>query len=406
MFALNPTNGAVLWRQTVNPLHYYANADGADGLYTFSADVLQKRSVPTGQLLWQTPLIPIPEQKTAPRPPPKKLGDYWMDFKDFVTGNSSRPLSITIAGGSLLTPNDFSYQPFISGSHIVVFREAWRGYGGCVQTTCFNDWLRFDASNGKFLQGGSGSLVARTTTTALFQNHSDFCAMHNDTIRFLDVEGGSFSFFRHEPTERQIKDRTLFYDARDGTNHVFLYAEKDGQLKTLNFPASTNYQFNCVLLNDHLLHYTACHRFPESTPKKAGISFELYDLNGKLLQRTAEIDPPPRSQGDWWVSFKGTFNKTIVVEVNGELWALQIPSLSRKRLSSAERASFEQTHRYGSLEDGPRIFEIGGDITIERMKTPITKHDLTVTANDSLTHELLWKHTEPVMIQKLKSANQ
>jgi len=303
LFALNTTDRTVKWRHKAKRVSPSAVADKAGNFYMFADNVLQKRELRSGSVVWEARLDTIPEQKTPPR---LTLKEHAQRIVEKLT---LAPAAVAVLPRVSTTPNFYAYQPVLSESTLIVFREAMSG-GGCIVMTCFRDWLTFSIGTGKNIAGGSGELLGTAGNTALFKDPYGVLQMKGNDMDELNVPSlpaGShlMNWFHSRLSGAQYSshERCIFKDGRNDREELFIFDSRKSEISSVKLPVPRGFQVNWVLLDGHLLRYGECQASPGGKPSDVSPWFELYDLKGQLIGRTNVTTMP---DGSWYLRFLGT----------------------------------------------------------------------------------------------------
>jgi len=404
LFGLDLATKTVKWRQQAEKIAPQAVSDESGAFYMFANNFLQKRSLDTGVMVWETRLDSIPEQKTAPK---LKLTDYW-HLLLIKLKLESPPLAVTLRW-PVGPPNFYAYKPVVSASGITVFRVAMDGRG-CIVSPCFDDWCIFNRKTGIKMTGGSGKLLGYAGSTVAFQDKDNLFWMDNRQITELSLLGLTNSPFVFDSfyspwtigQQHCFNNRCLF-STRDNINEeVFVFDGRTHKTSCIRLPLASNFQVDWVLLDHFLLRYAQCPAYSaEGKRIKDDLWFETYDLAGRRVAKTYY------KGSDSILSFLGTTASGKVLFENGERTiAVEVPSL---RITSVgrPRAGIRSGNREGTYSSrhmilgSNQVYEIDGNITITKMRQDPLEHDLRLKALDIETGRVMWEHVEHVKVKKL-----
>jgi hypothetical protein len=402
IIALNAHDGSVTWRQKVTDTPRSGLFDGKTAFYFVCSDILEKRDMRTGMPIWKTPLKSIPEQVT---PHKKRFGEIMQEWIDRIGPPTPRTIPLTRWGAGQ-TPNLFSYEAIVSGEKLFLFREASHG-SGCVRYHCFSDWLMFDCKTGKRNRGGSGKLLCRSDSSLLLANDTDLYWIHKGRITdalLSKVDGKSsanrFSY-RIDQGDGRSKEGFAFEGTGDSPDEVVIADFQKLKLSSFTLPTDTNYQLRCVMLQDHLLRFRQAARAGFLGPTK--MSFELYDFRGKLLK---QVESKSLTE-EWYLTLLGVpGGRDVLFERStGNLGlAVTIPSLQVSTIpvdNSVPLNSNEHAYVLRQMLPGLKhYYEIQGSVTLFTMTQETKQHELRVIARDGSSGQLLWEHTESVLIER------
>jgi hypothetical protein len=412
LLGLDALTGALKWKvQTTNVLTQGVLAD-PNSFLVVTRDFLEKRSLVTGKIIWSTPLAAIPEQKTTPR---RLLKDYVEMAKEKV-GLSSGGISLRITAGLGRTPNSYWYcDPILTGSRILLTREAYSGTGGCIIMTCFHDWLLFDAKSGKIVEGGSGKMLGRTLTSTLVGDDIGMFHVESGNIQRRDdlaLAGrsdwdstGSGSHYNYE--KLSLNDRCVFGVSSSAGNELVIFDNRTGKMRTMLIPTTRpDHQSGWVLLDKHILRYSECPRYgsDKATAAAAGPWFELYDWDGKCI-RTSVMAANKKPASWSWIHFRDRATNAITFDMDGKLFTVAIPSLAVSELANDKTREGQNRFFPEPIVSSPfgKIQYQGlGSTNMYVMSSDVVGHNLTVVARDSKTGKALWKHTERVTVKREK----
>jgi hypothetical protein len=394
LFALNSNTRTVQWRQEVKASGFTAVAETNGAFYMFARDFLQKRDLQTGKLLWETRLDSIPQQKPA-----------------------LKPSLSTRVGPFGRTPNRYAYKPVLSGSSLVVFREATRS-SGCVIEGCFNDWLVFNRNTGKQASGGSGERLGEAGSSLLVDDVAGFGLIRNGQIQDLDIEELNSSRFHNwfnyparRSTQYSWNCRCVFKNWVTKMEEIFIYDEGKSETDAFKLPVVPDFQVNWVLLDSRVLRYAECPAYSPRTDsgsaeeKRNGRApwFELYDLKGKLI---AKSEAGALTNEHWFYSFLGTSPKGKVLFHDGKgCIVVETPSLRVTTSSASNRtkgSESETSYTSWHMDRGsPHLYEVRGNTTIHKMTNSQMNHAFQIDAIEADTGQRIWEYIEPTTIKKL-----
>jgi hypothetical protein len=406
VFALRTADKAVMWRFKAKHAWQPGLADGTNAFYMFDKDVLQKRTLQTGALLWSTRLDSIQEQKSKV----ESTEPWWEDFLDKAgVKAATKPVTVRFRGlGG--TPNSYSYKPVLSGSTLTLFRDA-KHSTGCIVTGCFSDWLTFDRKTGRRTSGGSGELLGDTEGLALFEEQSAIRSIKDSKVSeipSLQGKGGFGAFrwrgLRTSNAQHSVNGRCIFEQTINGLDEICVFDSRNGGIFSFSAPALPDYQINWVLLDQHLLRYAECTRYAEGGRRPGHPWFELYDLKGQLVARTEMKDTK-----EFWQNFLGTTKSgKVLFRRNGTKIALEIPTLKNRSFSlqpavakSAEEGSYGSDYM---VRGSDRIYVAHGNLSIGRMPEQERPHQLRISAFDAETQAKVWEHIEHVVVKRIQNS--
>lgn len=407
LFALNAKARTVQWRQAVSAVGPRAVTDANGACYVFARDFLQKRDLHTGQLIWMTRLDSIPQQKPAPK---LTLADRWQAILAKLQARS--PPIAPIAGGLFRggRPNRYIYEPALSGSGLVVFREAM-SCSGCVIQRCFNDWLMFDQNTGKQTSAGSGEHLGEAGSSLLVDDVTGFGLIRNGKFKDISFDGLNSSQFHNwfsfprASAQYSKNGRCVFESMGNGVEEIFVYDAERSKVDSFKLPVVPGFQVNWVLLDSHLLRYAEGPAYSSDGEQSRAIPwFELYDLKGRLIARRQIGDG---TNEHWFYSFVGTSptGKVLFRDADGRV-VVETPSLRVTTLNAAVRTKPSDTETsYTSLhmERASRhLYEVQGNTTISKMPGPRMEHTFRISAVEADTGRRLWDYLEPATIRRIE----
>jgi hypothetical protein len=404
LFALDARNGNVLWRFST-PRIFKGTLASSGTFLLITKDFLESRSLATGKVNWSTRLDAIPQQITKPR---LKLKDRVAELVQKALGNG--PATITVATGLGGTPNSYRYsEPILTGARILISREAVNHSGGCVVMGCFKDWLLFDTRTGSFVRGGSGDILGRAGISTLVGSDAGVFRIAKgsaDAVTLPSTASRAYWSVRSDrfPTgQLSCNDACAFEIGWSGESELIRYDGHTGRMRAMSIPTTrNNYQSGWVLLEEYILRYSECSRFDVKREQSDCVWFELYDWEGKCV-RSAETPQVGTNAYLSWVSFVGRTNDTVHFQSGERNLSVAVPSLAITTHTQPRTGGNYYYNDPQSFSPSRGVFyESRGNTNITKMPTNVMPHELTVTARRSATGQILWKHSDRVLIQRNK----
>ena len=380
----------------------------SDGAFVLIAsDVLEKRSLSTGKVIWTTRLDSIPKQITQPR---KSLKDRAEEILEKMGIGSGRALTVSVGLGG--TPNSYRYsEPIRTGTRVLLTRQANEDSGGCVIMRCFNDWMLFDAASGALIKGGSGGVLGRTRLATLVGSETGIFRVAGGSAENLDLQTLAGRYFSHAGADRfhaeqlSSDDSCAFVLTTSPGVELVHYDDRSRKARTFRLPTTrAEYQSGWVLINELLVRYSECSRYDAPQALTPRLWFELYDLNGMHLR---EVELPVSSDDGrlGWVSYLAKSANSVRFEYQDQIVSVAVPSLTVTtnrpipHLGGLARGPYEMQT---VSPPGATVFETYGSTNISKMPTASISHDLILVNRDSANGVVRWKHVERVLIRRLR----
>lgn len=405
VLAIEGRSGGVMWRTSASRVSK-AGA-GIDGMFWLIAnDGIEKRSLSTGKVIWTSQLDSIPKQTTEPRKSLKERAEELME--KIGIGDGSRAVTIS-AGSWCQTPNSYRYsEPILTGSRVLLTREANWDSGGCVVMGCFEDWLLLDAATGKLVTGGSGGMFGKTYGTMLVGSRTGIFRVSRGDAEEIDisalprrsvVDARSASHYIEQLSSKESCAFELVTSVRD---EMVYYDDRTRRMRAFALPKTrSEYQSQWVLMGSQLLRYSQCSRHDAPKTLTPMLWFELYDLDGKRLQEV-EVPVSNETEGLGWVNFVSKSADSVQFEHRGARISVAVPSLA---VTSNRLIRPHLGRSYGSeamSPSGDAIFETFGTTNFSKMPTVSFRYDLVLERRSPTNGGVRWRHVERVKVKSLR----
>jgi hypothetical protein len=399
LLALDAKDGRLLWQKKTERVVGDGLAATDGFLYLTAGDVLQKRTIASGNIVWLQNLAKIPQQKP---PPPSRYHVVSQKLLEWIGVKHRAPATVVFTLKP--KPSYYTYKLGLSAGKLLVMREAMER-SGCMVSKCFNDWLLFDEQSGHFQKGGPGEYVGTAGETKLLVNDDGLFVFRNGRMR--TVSGSRLQSASVSPMSTSLEsgqysfgDRCLFQVLGEQGTAMAIFDDRTGRVSQFPEPMThTNEQSSWVLLGSNMIRYAQCERIWLDEHRSKGQPwFESYDFKGNLKKATEIRFATPRD--DYWVSFEGWGDGGTLFKVDNWIYQLEPVGLRLVRVSSpvptvTPKGTWNSTRRLGS-----RTYQIDGNIMIEQMNSNTRPHDLVFTALDEPGQRIVWRHVEKVLIQK------
>jgi hypothetical protein len=407
LFALEANSGKVMWRTSA--CRVSKGGAVSDGAFLLIAnDVLEKRSLSTGKIIWATRLDSIPKQITQPR---KSLKDRAEEILEKV-GIGSGSKTITVSVGLGRTANSYHYsEPILTGTGVLLSREANEGSGGCVIIRCFEDWMLFNAAKGALVKGGSGGILGRTRAATLVGSETGVFRVSGGSAEELDIQtlAGRNSWYagseRFRNEQLSSKDSCAFILTASSGDQLAYYDDRSRKTRTFTLPTPwSEYQSGWVLFDELFLRYSECSRYDAPKTQTPKLWFEIYDLNGKRLH---EVElPAPSDDGRLsWVSYLTKSGDTVRLNYRDQILSVAVPSLivtTNRPIPHVADFSKSPYDTQSLSPSGVTVYETYGSTNISSMPAPSVSHDLQLISRNSANAAVRWKYAERVVIQRVR----